>query len=100
MNTSQIDHCFTGADLMLKVFAQAPIPAQPSEGPFYDPTARGHDKARGARGPTGDLQAPSARVFDPGDQGFIAPISPDQLQATPAIVDTPLEARKEVGQEY
>ena len=84
---------------MLKVFAQAPIPAQPSECPFYDPAAGDHDKALGARGPTGDLQVPSARLFDPGDDGFITSISPDQLQATPAIVDTPLYAHKEFRQE-
>lgn len=100
MNTGQIDHCFPGADLRLKVFAQAPIPAPPAECPFHHPPAGDHYKAFGVRGPTGNLQAPPTRLLDPSHDGFIAPIGPDELQAAPPVVDTPLDVRKEFPQEH
>src|SRR5712692_447575 len=99
MDTSQINHRFTGADLMLKVFAQAPIAAQPSEGPFYDPPARDHHKALRIGGSAGNLQYPPTVMLDPPPDPFIAPIGPDELQATPAIVDTTFDAHKEFPQE-
>src|ERR1043166_2186984 len=99
MNTSQIHHCLTGADLVFKVFAQAPIASQPSECPFYHPPAPNHDKTPGGRRPTGKLQTPPAGLLDPGHDGFITPISPNELQAAPAVVDIALNARKEFLQE-
>jgi hypothetical protein len=91
MNTGQIHHRFTRADLMLKVFAQAPLPARPAEGPCHDPPARAHHTPLGGRGPTANLQSPAAGLLDPGHAGFIAPSGPAQLQAAPAVVETPLD---------
>jgi hypothetical protein len=84
---------------MLKVFAQAPIAAQPSEGPVYDPPARDHHKALRIGGSAGNLQGPPPVVLDPPHEPFIAPIGPDELQATPAIVDTTFATHKEFPQE-
>src|SRR6267142_7161604 len=100
MDTGQIDHCLTGADLMLKVFAQAPIASQPAKCPFHYPPARDHHKALGPRGSVGDLQLPPTCLLDPGHDSFIAPIGPEELQATPPVVDTALEARKEFLQDH
>src|SRR4029450_10985706 len=90
---------FTGADLMRKIFAQAPIPAQPAEGPFHHPPTREHHKPLGGRGPTGNLQAPPAGLLDPGHDSLVAPSGPNELQAAPAVVnlalDPPTELRPE-----
>ena len=91
MNTGQIHHRFTRADLMLKVFAQAPLPARPAEGPCHDPPARAHHSPLGGRGPAANLPSPAAGLLDPGHAGFIAPRGPAQLQAAPAVVETPLD---------
>src|SRR5215510_289804 len=98
MNTGQIHHGFTGAHLMLEVPAQAPIAPKPAEGPFHDPPARNHHKAFGPRGTVGDLQAPAAAVFDPLHDGLVASIGPQELQATPSIMDVTLNAGKELLQ--
>src|SRR5262245_51268970 len=98
MNTRQIHHCFTGADLMLEVSAQAPIATEPSTCPFYDPPARNHHKAFGIGGTVGDLQSPAAAVFDPLHERLIATIGPEELQATPTVMNVTLEACKELLQ--
>src|SRR5262245_20796485 len=99
MNTGQIYHCFTGADLMLKILTQAPIPAQPAEGPFHDPPARDHHKPLSIGGPAGNLQLPPACLLDPTHDSFIAPVGPDELQTAPAVVQVALDAYKEARQE-
>src|ERR1700746_1807644 len=99
MNTGQIHYRFTGADLMLEILAQAPIPAQPSACSLHHPPARNHHKPLGVRGPMGDFQPPPARVLNPTYDSLIAALSPQELQAAPAIVDIALNARKELRQE-
>src|SRR5262245_58484124 len=95
MNTGQIHHGFTGAHLMLEVPAQAPIAPKPAEGPFHDPPAWNHHKAFGLRGTVGDLQAPATVLFDPLHDRLVASIGPQELQATPSIMDVTLNAGKE-----
>src|SRR5580765_7591086 len=95
MNTGQIPHGFTGAHLMFEVSAQAPITTKPAEGPFHYPPARNYHKAFGLRGTVGDLQSPATVVFDPLHDRLIASIGPEELQATPAVMDVTLNAGKE-----
>jgi len=100
MNTGHIDHRFTGAHLLFKVLTQAPLPPQPATGAFHHPAARNDDKACGARWPPRDFQLPPAVLFDPGSDVLIAPIRPQQLQATPAVIHPALNAGEEFLQDY
>src|SRR5262249_33072604 len=95
MNTGQIDHRFTGVNLMLEVLAQAPIPAQPAECSFDDPSARDDHEALGVHRPTGNLQSPPPVVLDPAHNSFIAPVGPDEFQSTPPVRDTAFDAHTE-----
>src|SRR5262245_19596351 len=99
MNTGQIDHRFTGVNLVLEVSAQAPIPAQPTEGSFDDPPARDDHEAFGVHRTAGNLQPPPTGVLDPPPDSFIASIGPDEFPAAPPVVDTALDSRKEFLQE-
>lgn len=85
---------------MLEVSAQAPIATEPSECPFYDPPARNHHKAFGLRGTVGDLQSPAAALFDPLHDRLIASIGPEELQATPSVMDVTLDADQEFLPNY
>ncbi len=85
---------------MLKVFTQAPIAPQPAKGPFHHPAARNDDKACGARWAPRDFQLPPAVLFDPGSDSLIPTIGPQQLQPTPAVVHTALNAREEFRQHH
>src|SRR5215510_7587187 len=98
MNTGQIHHGFTGTHLMLEIPAQAPIAPKPAECPFHHPPARNHHKAFGIRGAVGDLQLPATMLFDPLHDRLIAAIGPEELEATPAVMDITLNAGKELLQ--
>src|SRR5215467_4206051 len=100
MNAGQIHRGFTGAHLMFEVSAQAPLATKPAECPFHDPPAGNHHKAFGIRRTVGDLQAPAAAVFDPLHNRLIAAIGPEELQATPAVMDVTLDTGKELLQHH
>ena len=85
---------------MFEVFAQAPIPAQPAKGPFHHPAAWNHHKALSVRRAAGNLQPPPTVVLDPPHHSFIAPLGPDEFQATPPVVDPALDPHKEFLQEH
>jgi hypothetical protein len=80
---------------MLEVSAQAPIATKPAEGPFHYPPARNYYKAFGLRGTVGDLQWPATVVFDPLHDRLISSLSPEELQATPAVMDVTFDTGKE-----
>jgi hypothetical protein len=91
MDAGEINHGLAGKGLVLIVSAQTPIPSEPSESAFHNPATRSDLKSFGFGRATHNLESPTELLFDPGDDVFVSAISPNQLEATPAIVDTMLD---------
>jgi hypothetical protein len=92
MDAGEINHGLAGKGLVLIVSAQTPIPSEPSESAFHNPATWSDLKSFGFGRTTHNLESPTELLFDPGDDVFVSAISPNQLEATPAIVDTMLDA--------
>src|SRR5664279_6286332 len=80
---------------MFVVAGQTPITPKPAEAALGDPAARQDFEALGARFALNDLQRPAEVLADVVDNAFVGTIGPDQLEPTPAVVDTPLVAVEE-----
>lgn len=72
--------------------------SQPIGGGFHDPAPRQHLKAFHLFGTGDNFQCRTKVVADKIDQVFVAASSPNQLQATPAIMDILLDVLKQALQ--
>ena len=78
---------------MFEVATQAAIAPQPAKGALHYPAARQHDKSLGvcgARRTTSSRHPNCLRTY--GGNVLIGPIGPDELEATPAIMDVAFDA--------
>ena len=83
---------------MLKVTSQTTIATEPTKCPFDNPTMRQDFKTFSLVRTTNNFQFPTKRLAYFFNNTGIGSIGPQELQATPAIMNTAFDVRKQLLQ--